>query len=82
VENQAINDDSAYETLKKVCKESSKKRRQKEHSKTLLLEIKRLKDEHQVPMKTIAKRLRINYRKLCRIIKLNINDPEIAFKRS
>lgn len=57
----------------------SKRRKIKEKRKETLNEIRHLVKECGVPIKSVAKRVRLSYSKVRSIIKRDIDDPEVAF---
>lgn len=63
---------SFSQSLRKPLKESKKLRRIKEAKKNLFQEMKYLRDTCSVPMTSIAKRLKMKYEKLRRILKSGV----------
>ncbi len=64
-----------------VSTRENKRRKIKEKRKETLNEIRHLVKECGVPIKSVAKRVRLSYSKVRRIIKKGTDDPEVAFTR-
>jgi Tfp pilus assembly protein PilF len=61
VDEEMKDEDSLMQALSKVPKELAKKRHKKELEKQNLVEARLLIDEYKVPVRVIAKRLKLSY---------------------
>lgn len=73
------NENAIYDNLIKLPKESAKRRHLKEKWKLKLQEARYLMNFCEVPLTTVSKRLKINYRRLLYIKRNNIGNPVAAF---